>query len=160
DDRLSARARGQPRLPPARAGQHDRAAAGARDEQPATAVARARVDALTRGRTRPAWRALSPRQSRARQRSPPQRRYCPPPGGRPMAFAVVERSTKSARHTTSYLSCGATDAPPIVFVHGWPELSLSWRHQLPCFASLGFHAVAPDMRGYGGSSVYARHEDY
>jgi len=77
-----------------------------------------------------------------------------------MAFAVVERSAASARHTTSYLSCGAADAPPIVFVHGWPELSLSWRHQLPCLASLGFHAVAPDMRGYGGSSVYPRHEDY
>jgi pimeloyl-ACP methyl ester carboxylesterase len=48
----------------------------------------------------------------------------------------------------------------IVFVHGWPELSISWRHQLPCFASLGFRAVAPDMRGYGRSSVYPRHEDY
>ena len=37
---------------------------------------------------------------------------------------------------------------------------MSWRHQLPCFASLGFRAVAPDMRGYGRSSVYQRHEDY
>jgi pimeloyl-ACP methyl ester carboxylesterase len=45
-------------------------------------------------------------------------------------------------------------------VHGWPELSISWRHQLPCFADLGFRAIAPDMRGYGRSSVYARHEDY
>jgi pimeloyl-ACP methyl ester carboxylesterase len=48
----------------------------------------------------------------------------------------------------------------MVFVHGWPELSISWRHQLPCFASLGFRAVAPDMRGYGRSGVYARHQDY
>jgi pimeloyl-ACP methyl ester carboxylesterase len=47
-----------------------------------------------------------------------------------------------------------------VFVHGWPELSISWRHQLPCFGALGFRAVAPDMRGYGRSSVYPRHEDY
>ena len=45
-------------------------------------------------------------------------------------------------------------------MHGWPELSISWRHQLPCFAALGFRAVAPDMRGYGRSSVYPRHEDY
>ncbi len=50
--------------------------------------------------------------------------------------------------------------PLIIFVHGWPELSLSWRHQLPCFAALGFRAIAPDMRGYGRSSVYRRHEDY
>ena len=47
-----------------------------------------------------------------------------------------------------------------MFVHGWPELSISWRHQLPCFAAMGFRAVAPDMRGYGCSSVYPRHEDY
>jgi pimeloyl-ACP methyl ester carboxylesterase len=73
---------------------------------------------------------------------------------------VTDGLVKTDRHSTAYLDCGAADAPPIVFVHGWPELSLSWRHQLPCFADLGFRAVAPDMRGYGRSSVYARHEDY
>jgi len=77
-----------------------------------------------------------------------------------MMFPVTEHIAKSQRHSTFYLACGADDAPPIVFVHGWPELSLSWRHQLPCFASLGFRAIAPDMRGYGRSSLYQRHEDY
>ncbi|HYR73008.1 MAG TPA: alpha/beta hydrolase, partial [Candidatus Acidoferrum sp.] len=74
--------------------------------------------------------------------------------------SVVERTVKTDRHETFYLDAGAADAPLIVFVHGWPELSLSWRHQLPCFADLGFRAVAPDMRGYGRSSVYPRHENY
>jgi len=55
---------------------------------------------------------------------------------------------------------GAADAPLIIFVHGWPELSITWRHQLPVFAALGFRAIAPDMRGYGRSTVYSRHEDY
>src|SRR6266496_481912 len=77
-----------------------------------------------------------------------------------MSFPVLENIVKTARHKTFYLSCGAADAPLIVFVHGWPELSISWRHQLPCFANLGFRTVAPDMRGYGRSSVYSRHEDY
>ena len=53
----------------------------------------------------------------------------------------------TARHTTHYLSAGVPGATPIIFVHGWPELSISWRHQLPVFGGLGFHAVAPDMRG-------------
>jgi pimeloyl-ACP methyl ester carboxylesterase len=75
-------------------------------------------------------------------------------------FSPSEHVAERAGHRTFYLACGAEDAPLIVFVHGWPELSLSWRHQLPCFAALGFRAVAPDMRGYGRSSVYARHEDY
>jgi pimeloyl-ACP methyl ester carboxylesterase len=77
-----------------------------------------------------------------------------------MIFPVTENIAKTERHTSFYLACGAEDAPLLMFVHGWPELSLSWRHQLPCFADLGFRAIAPDMRGYGRSSVYARHEDY
>jgi len=77
-----------------------------------------------------------------------------------MAFAVTDNIVKTKRHTSFYLACGAKDAPLMIFVHGWPELSLSWRHQLPAFAALGFRAIAPDMRGYGRSSVYPRHEDY
>jgi pimeloyl-ACP methyl ester carboxylesterase len=77
-----------------------------------------------------------------------------------MTFPVTEHTVKSARHTTGYLACGAEAAPLLVFVHGWPELSISWRHQLPVFAALGFRCIAPDMRGYGRSSNYPRHEDY
>lgn len=65
-----------------------------------------------------------------------------------MTFPVLEHVAKSARHTTFYLSCGAANATPIIFLHGWPELSISWREQLPAFAALGFCAIAPDMRGY------------
>jgi pimeloyl-ACP methyl ester carboxylesterase len=77
-----------------------------------------------------------------------------------MTFPVIENILKTPRHKTFYLACGDESAPLIIFVHGWPELSISWRHQLPCFAALGFRAVAPDMRGYGRSTVYSRHEDY
>ena len=77
-----------------------------------------------------------------------------------MTHPVLENVARSARHTSFYLSCGAETATPIIFVHGWPELSISWRHQLPVMAGLGFRAIAPDMRGYGRSGVYARHEDY
>ncbi|GBU16045.1 MULTISPECIES: alpha/beta hydrolase [Methylobacterium] len=37
-------------------------------------------------------------------------------------------------------------------LHGFPESRYSWRHQLPMLADLGWRAVAPDMRGYGGSA--------
>ena len=40
----------------------------------------------------------------------------------------------------------------MVFCHGFPELAYSWRHQLPAVAAAGFRAIAPDQRGYGGSS--------
>ncbi len=77
-----------------------------------------------------------------------------------MTFPVTEHTVKTARHTTGYLASGPQDGPLLVFVHGWPELSRSWRHQLPAFAALGFRCVAPDMRGYGRSSTYTRHEDF
>ena len=77
-----------------------------------------------------------------------------------MTFPITEHTVKTARHTTGYLACGAEAAPLLIFCHGWPELSLSWRHQLPVFAALGFRCIAPDMRGYGRSSTYTRHEDF
>jgi len=46
----------------------------------------------------------------------------------------------------------AGSGPLVVLCHGFPELSHSWRHQLPALAAAGYHAVAPDMRGYGGST--------
>ena len=39
--------------------------------------------------------------------------------------------------------------PLVLMCHGFPESWYSWRHQLPALAAAGFHAVAPDMRGYG-----------
>lgn len=41
------------------------------------------------------------------------------------------------------------EGPLVVLRHGFPESWYSWRHQLPALAEAGFHAVAPDMRGYG-----------
>ncbi len=73
---------------------------------------------------------------------------------------VTENTAKSGEHQTFYLAAGPVDGPLMIFVHGWPEMSISWRHQLPAFAALGFRAVAPDMRGYGRSSTYTTHADY
>ena len=75
-------------------------------------------------------------------------------------MAITEHIAKSSRHTTFYLEAGPEEGPLVIFVHGWPELSISWRHQLPALAALGFRAVAPDMRGYGRSTVYGHHSDY
>ena len=45
------------------------------------------------------------------------------------------------------------EGPLIVCVHGWPELSYSWRHQLAYFSTRGYRIAAMDVRGYGNSSV-------
>jgi len=49
---------------------------------------------------------------------------------------------------------------PVIFLHGFPELAYSWRHQLPAFAAAGYRAIAPDMRGFGRTEVPTRVSDY
>jgi pimeloyl-ACP methyl ester carboxylesterase len=39
--------------------------------------------------------------------------------------------------------------PAVLLLHGFPELAYSWRKVLPALAAAGYHAVAPDQRGYG-----------
>lgn len=41
--------------------------------------------------------------------------------------------------------------PLVLLCHGFPETSHAWRHQLKDLAAAGYRAVAPDLRGYGGS---------
>lgn len=43
----------------------------------------------------------------------------------------------------------AGSGPLVVLLHGFPELGSAWRHQLEALAGEGYHAVAPDLRGYG-----------
>ena len=45
----------------------------------------------------------------------------------------------------------AGEGPLVLFCHGFPETSYAWRHQVGALAAAGFRAVAPDMRGYGGT---------
>ena len=44
-------------------------------------------------------------------------------------------------------------APAVLFVHGFPELWYSWRHQMGYLAARGYRCVAPDLRGYGGTTA-------
>lgn len=55
---------------------------------------------------------------------------------------------------------GDRGAPVVVLAHGFPELAHSWRHQIPALAAAGYHVLAPDQRGYAGSSRPAAIEDY
>jgi pimeloyl-ACP methyl ester carboxylesterase len=55
---------------------------------------------------------------------------------------------------------GDRGAPVVVLAHGFPELAYSWRHQMPVLADAGFHVLAPDQRGYGGSTKPDAVDDY
>jgi pimeloyl-ACP methyl ester carboxylesterase len=53
--------------------------------------------------------------------------------------------------TLSVLEAGPPAGPLVLLLHGFPELSFAWRHQIPALVAAGFFVVAPDQRGYGTS---------
>lgn len=64
---------------------------------------------------------------------------------------ITSRTIAANGLTFAIDECG--DGPDIALcLHGFPESRYSWRYQLPLLAAQGWHAVAPDLRGYGGST--------
>jgi pimeloyl-ACP methyl ester carboxylesterase len=78
----------------------------------------------------------------------------------PLQLELVSRILTTPRQTTHYVECGPTDGPLMIFLHGWPTISLMWRAQMDAFAAEGWHCVAPDLRGFGGSSAPAATDAY
>jgi pimeloyl-ACP methyl ester carboxylesterase len=66
-------------------------------------------------------------------------------------MAIVTRTIQA--NGLSFAVDEAGSGPDIALcLHGFPESRYSWRHQLEPLAAMGWHAVAPDMRGYGDTS--------
>ncbi|XP_022142243.1 uncharacterized protein LOC111012406 [Momordica charantia] len=50
--------------------------------------------------------------------------------------------------------------PVVLLLHGFPELWYSWRHHLLYLSSVGYRAIAPDLRGYGDTDSPPSPESY
>lgn len=74
--------------------------------------------------------------------------------------AFRQRILTATRHRTTYIEAGLITGPLMIFLHGDLGGGLIWRNQIEHFAEAGWHCVAPDMRGYGGSSAPDGPEDY
>jgi pimeloyl-ACP methyl ester carboxylesterase len=72
--------------------------------------------------------------------------------------AVRHRQVRSNGISMHVAETGS--GPLVVLLHGFPELWYLWREQLPALAAAGYHAVAPDLRGYGGSDASPSDEGY
>jgi pimeloyl-ACP methyl ester carboxylesterase len=64
----------------------------------------------------------------------------------------TERFVETNGVALRVIEAGERGAPLVVLAHGFPELAYSWRHQIPALAEAGYRVLAPDQRGYGGSS--------
>ncbi len=78
------------------------------------------------------------------------------PDSLPVTDRIIE--TNGVRLRT--VEAGEPGAPVVVLAHGFPELAYSWRHQIPVLAAAGYHVLAPDQRGYGGSTRPEAISDY
>ena len=57
-------------------------------------------------------------------------------------------------------TAGPDDGEVVLLLHGFPQTSYEWRHQLRALGEAGFRAVAPDQRGYSPGARPSRVEDY
>jgi pimeloyl-ACP methyl ester carboxylesterase len=71
------------------------------------------------------------------------------------------KTSRVAANGLTFAIDEAGEGPDIALcLHGFPESRFSWRHQLEPLAAMGWHAVAPDLRGYGDSDRPAGREAY
>lgn len=77
-----------------------------------------------------------------------------------MSAIVTERVIGTNGVHLRTLEAGRPGDPLVVLAHGFPDLGYSWRHQMPALAAAGYHVLAPDQRGYGGSSRPEAVDDY
>lgn len=78
-----------------------------------------------------------------------------------MVQPVITHRTLDVHGLTLHLAeSGPADGPVVLLLHGFPECWYSWRHQLAALGAAGFHAVAPDQRGYGRSDAPEAIDDY
>ncbi len=71
-----------------------------------------------------------------------------------------EGKIRSGEIELHYIAEGPTDGEPVLLLHGFPQFSYCWRHQLKALGEAGYRAVAPDLRGYNLSDRPEKVEDY
>ena len=54
---------------------------------------------------------------------------------------------------TDQMPANESERPPVLFLHGFPDIGYTWRHQMDAVAAAGHRAIAPDQRGYGWSDA-------
>ena len=61
-------------------------------------------------------------------------------------MTIQHRTVRANGIRQHYLDAG--EGPPVTLLHGFPETSFAWRHQIPVLATR-YRVIAPDLRGYG-----------
>ena len=76
------------------------------------------------------------------------------------ASVKMEKATSVRTNGINMHYLEAGEGPLVLLLHGFPELSFSWRHQISALADAGYRVVAPDQRGYGQTDRPENPEEY
>jgi pimeloyl-ACP methyl ester carboxylesterase len=82
-----------------------------------------------------------------------------PSGERPAQIEGLWSHRSVSANGSRFHVAEAGEGPLVLLLHGFPEFWWTWRNQLASLAAAGFHAVAADLRGYGGSDKPPRGYD-
>lgn len=83
-------------------------------------------------------------------------------GGGTLPKGVCSRLVQGVNGLTVHLLEAGFESPgrPLaLLLHGFPDLAYGWRHLLPLLADAGYHAVAPDQRGFGRTTGWVNSYD-
>src|SRR5690349_22818325 len=86
----------------------------------------------------------------------------PPYGGAPLPAGLRSRRVRGINGLAMHvLEAGFEQKgrPAVLLLHGFPELAYSWRKVMPALAAAGYHAIAPDHRGYGRTTGWSADYD-
>ncbi|XP_039160436.1 epoxide hydrolase A [Eucalyptus grandis] len=72
----------------------------------------------------------------------------------------IEHATVRTNGINMHVASVGNGPDTVLFIHGFPELWYSWRHQMVSLAALGYRTVAPDLRGFGDTNAPPSVESY
>ena len=73
-----------------------------------------------------------------------------------LVLNISENFLSTERHKTFYLASGPEDGPLLIMTHGWPELSLSWRHQLKYLGVSEYEPLKALDGGVDGTEILSK----
>lgn len=71
----------------------------------------------------------------------------------PHRYVQIDKEIEMCVYQHSDKTEPSDEKPAIVFLHGFPEMAYSWRHQLNALGELGYRTIAPDLRGYADTTA-------
>ena len=80
--------------------------------------------------------------------------------GHPLEFNFSNNNKVLTVNDLTFTVTDVGEGPAVILLHGFPDSRHTWRYQIPALVDAGYRVIAPDLRGYGDSSIPEGVEHY